>query len=600
MLSDNNKKTFRAMIETRASAADWAGRTLLVDGETRWTYAQYRDQALRTGEFLLRRTRALAPFKRGHVAVLSENRKEYLALLGGCAYAGLTFFAVNTLLRGSALAQTLNQSRATVLIVGEEFAAEARAVLDQLQWIDEGALFVIGDGDEGGAYRHLLQGTTSEPSAALAELARIEVEPADPLVVIYTSGTTGVPKGVLVSQGRLCQSAEITASNIPIDRDDVSYCCMPLCHSNALLANFMPLFGVGGKVVLRRRFSASRFIDDILHHGITYWSYVGEPVHYILNHVESRFAGDEQRIATELSRHPDNKLRFTLGNGASAVDIERFIKWFGLTHMYEAYGQTESVIMAFRTADTPRGSVGEMHDANVRILAEDGGECPPAQVDEHGRIANYREAVGELCRIDTDATLFLGYFDNPEATAKKCRDGIYYSGDMAHIALHGGKRYLYFDGRTDNWIRKDGENFAAEPIGQVISEYPAITRAIAYGVPNIVASDLVMVAMALKEGVEFDPADFHAWCRQRREAGELGEKWFPDFVRVVAGFEHTASNKIQVRSLQQAHFDPARLPPSRVYWRQRSDDRFHPLSVADYELLRTRYAEQERLHLLDA
>jgi fatty-acyl-CoA synthase len=374
---------------------------------------------------------------------------------------------------------------------------------------------------------------------------------------------------------------------------------MPLCHSNALFGNFMPMFSVGATVVLRRRFSASRFVDDILAHRITYWSYVGEPVHYILNHVESRFGGDEARIRAGLTRHPDNKLRFTLGNGASAVDIERFVKWFGLTNMYEAYGQTESVIMAFRTADTPRGSVGEMKDPLVKILAEDGSECALASLDEHGVIRNYREAVGELCRVSTDNTLFLGYFDNPEASAKKCRDGIFYSGDLAHIAVHNGKRYLYFDGRTDNWIRKDGENFAAEPIGNVISEYPDITRAVAYGVPNVVASELVMVALAPREGVGFDPVAFFDWCRQRQQAGELGEKWFPDFVRVVADFEHTASNKIQVHRLKQLNFKPRALPRSSVYWRRRGDSRFHLLTEADYAALRELYAEQERAHLLD-
>lgn len=593
-----NHKTLMAMIEAQAGNPDIADRTLVVDGESRWSYREYRDHCVQMAGFLFRRACPAAHFTRGHVAVMMENRKEYLALLGGCAYAGLTFFAINPLLRGEALAQTLNKSRATLLVIGEEFAEAVRAVLPHLEHVDEAGLFILGDGPTIAPEQNLLKVVAGEPTAP-EQLASIDVRPEDTLLVIYTSGTTGVPKGVLVSQARLCRSAAITGSAIALSKDDVSYLCMPMCHSNGLMGNFMPMLSVGGRVAIRRRFSVSRFIDDILDHGITYWTYVGEPIHYILNHVEARFGADEERIRWELTDNPRNKLRFALGNGASAVDQERFIRWFGLDHMYEAYGQSEAVIMAFRMPDTPRGSVGEIHDAEVRILAEDGSECPPAEFDDNGNLVNYGAAMGQLCRIHTDSELFLGYFDNPAATANKCRDGIYYSGDLAHIAIISGRRWLYFDGRTDDWIRKDGENFSAEPIGHTLSEHPDIQRAVVYGVPNVVASDLVMVALAPREGHQFDAAEFFRWCRQRQREGALEEKWLPDFVRVVPDFEHTASNKIQLHVLKRGHFDPAALPGSTVYWRTRGEHSFRPLTASDYALLRELYAAQERLHLLD-
>ena len=593
-----NHKTLMAMIEAQAGNPDLAGRTLLVDGDSRWSYREYRDHCVQMAGFLHRRARPVEHFTRGHVAVMMENRKEYLALLGGCSYVGLTFFAINPLLRGDALVQTLNKSRATVLVIGEEFSEAVRAVLPQLEHLDETGLFILGDGPAIAPAQNLLTIAAAEPTKR-EQLNGIDVRPEDTLLVIYTSGTTGVPKGVLVSQSRLCRSATITGSAISLGKDDVSYLCMPMCHSNGLMGNFVPMLSVGGRVAIRRRFSVSRFIDDILEHGITYWTYVGEPIHYILNHVETRFAGDEDRIRRELTDNPRNKLRFALGNGASAVDQERFIRWFGLEHMYEAYGQSEAVIMAFRLPDTPRGSVGEINDPNVRILAEDNSECPLAELDDQGNPLNYGEAMGQLCRIDTDGELFLGYFDNPEATARKCQGGIYYSGDLAHIAVVNGRRWLYFDGRTDDWIRKDGENFSAEPIGHVLSEHPDIQRAVVFGVPNVVASDLVMAVLAPREGKHFDPAAFFDWCRARQREGALEEKWLPDFVRVVPAFEHTASNKIQVHLLKRNHFDPAALSGSTTYWRTRGDQTFRELTAGDYALLRDLYAAQERLHLLD-
>ena len=70
--------------------------------------------------------------------------------------------------------------------------------------------------------------------------------------------------------------------------------------------------------------------------------------------------------------------------------------------MFELYGSTEAAISTFRKKTDPRGSVGEVTDPNVRILDASGRECPPAEVGADGRIANYEQAVGEICRVAPD------------------------------------------------------------------------------------------------------------------------------------------------------------------------------------------------------
>jgi len=100
----------------------------------------------------------------------------------------------------------------------------------------------------------------------------------------------------------------------------------------------------------------------------------------------------------------------------------------------------------------------------VKILRPNGNECPPAELGADGKILNYDDAVGEICRVAPDTGFFQGYFDNTKANADKYRDGVYHSGDLGHVLIREGRRYLFFDGRTDDWIRKDGENFSA---GQV-------------------------------------------------------------------------------------------------------------------------------------
>jgi fatty-acyl-CoA synthase len=380
--------------------------------------------------------------------------------------------------------------------------------------------------------------------------------------------------------------------------DDVGYACMPLFHSNSMFVGVSPNFWVGGSVAITDRFSASGFLPDVLRHGVTGWNYVGEPVHYVLSALEKAFDGDEERIRAEVTDNPRNRMRFAVGNGASPPDIDRFMRWFGLEEMYELYGSTEAAMSTFRKKGDPRGSVGEITDDAVRILDEDGNACPGAELDADGRILNYAEAVGEICRKAEDTALFQGYFDNPNANSSKYRDGVYHSGDLGHILHRDGRRFLFFDGRTDDWIRKDGENFSAAQVGRIVQEHPDIALAAAYGVPCVVSDELVMVALQLRPGAVFDPAGFWAWCDDQCSNGAMDRKWFPDFVRLVDDFTFTQTQKILVRELKRDHFHRGRLPDAPLYWRRRGDEAYRSFSTQEFEALRESFAAAERDRLL--
>ena len=361
----------------------------------------------------------------------------------------------------------------------------------------------------------------------------------------------------------------------------------------------MPALWVCGKVALRERFTATGFVPDILRYGVTYWNYVGEPVHYVLSAIEQAYAGDEARIESELTRNPRNRLRFAVGNGAAPPDIDRFSRWLGLDDMFELYGSTEAAISTFRRLGDPRGTVGEITDPSVQILGEDGRECPLAQLGADGKITNYAEAVGEICRVAADTGLFQGYFDNSEANSSRYRDGAYHSGDLGHTLLQGGKRYLFFDGRTDDWIRKDGENFSAAQVARLLSEHAEVQVAAAYGVPCAVSDELVMAALKLYDGASFDPQKFFDFCEAQVSGGAMDRKWFPDFIRIVDEFEFTKTQKILVRNLKRVHFHRGRLPDAPIYWRERGDRSFKPFSADDFNALRDRFRKSEREELLD-
>ncbi len=594
--------TLGATIDLRGTDPETAERVFLKQGDRSWTFSEYRGECLRYAQLLLARLGESDSFRPGHVAMLLENHMELLALYGGCGYAGLTLFGINTGLQGETLAGVLNQSKARLLVVDEALLENVERVRGKLEHIADTDILVLPRGEGQVSPRQdLLACLDAEvgPVGSVSEAPDAPVSPATNLVVIYTSGTTGLPKGINNNHAKLMLIGRAVAGNLELTSDDCGYACMPLFHSNALFLGFQPALVAGASLAIRERFSAGNFVPDILRYGVTYWNYVGEPVHYILGAIERAYDGDETRIASEVAGNSQNRLRYALGNGASPPDIDRFERWLGLEEMLELYGSTEAAISTFRRKGDPRGCVGEVTDPNVKILDEVGQECAPAELDPDGKLSNYAAAVGEICRVAADTSLFQGYFDNDKANDSKYRDGVYHSGDLGHMLLRDGKRYLYFDGRTDDWIRKDGENFSAAQVARLLQEHEDVVLAAAYGVPCPVSDEWVMAAVKLREGAHFDPQGFFDFCERQVSAGGMDRKWFPDFVRVVTEFPYTQTQKILVRTLKQENFDPRRLADDPVFVRRRGDTRYGAFSQADYAALREEFEVAERVELLD-
>ena len=131
-------------------------------------------------------------------------------------------------------------------------------------------------------------------------------------------------------------------------------------------------------------------MPDVLRYGVTYWNYVGEPVHYVLDAIEKEYGGDEERIRAEITEHPRNRLRYALGNGASPPDIDRFMRWLGLEDMFELYGSTEAAISTFRKRSDPRGSRRRDHRPGREDPRRARPECAPARIDADGKLAELR------------------------------------------------------------------------------------------------------------------------------------------------------------------------------------------------------------------
>ncbi|MDV8001953.1 AMP-binding protein [Rhodococcus sp. IEGM 1408] len=504
-------------------------------------------------------------FRRLHVGVLLENVPDYLFVLCGAALAGVTVIGVNPTRRGSELASDIRGVDCDVILTD----TAGRALLDAAQ-ADGGdpgvaAVYDIDSPDwQGLLDRH------AGASPALADDAR---DPHTLLALLFTSGSTGAPKAVMCSTGRMAMLGTINYRGLV--REDVAYSAMPLFHGNALFAAFAPAAYIGCSFAMRRKFSASGFLPDVLRFDATYVNYVGRSLSYILAQPERP---EESRT----------RLRIVFGTEASTHDRAEFARRFGVEPL-ESYGSSEGGVVISHTEDTPPGALGVAGaHMQVTILDDSGRECPTAEFDADGGLVNAGEAIGEICNL-TGAAMFEGYYRNPAATAERNIGEVYHSGDLGYQDADG---FFYFAGRSGDKIRVDSENFSAGPVERILDRFPGVLVVAVYPVPDPRTGDQVMAAIQLEPGATFDPVEFGQFCRSQPD---MGTKWTPRFVRIMETMPVTATRKIAKPSLRRQSW----IEPGQVYARGgaalvggKDDDEFLPLTIEVRDELLANY----RLH----
>lgn len=492
--------------------------------------------------------------------MLLHNTPEFPLWLSAAALAGAAVAEINPTRRGSELARDILHTDCRVVITSRELLP----LLDGLEL--PGVRILVTDTD---AYRELL---APYADAVPGEAAVAPASPATRMLLYFTSGSTGAPKAAICTQGRLAAAGQSLVTHFGLTGDDVHYICMPMFHGNAVIANWAPAVAGGATTVLRPRFSASRFLEDVRAHGATYFTYVGRAVQYLL----------------ETPEHPDDRahpLRIGFGTEAGAVDAARFAERFGV-RLVEGYGSSEGGAAVQRTPDTPQGAIGRPAPGDDLAVVDPGTceERPSAIFDSGGGLLNSTEAIGEL--VNRGPNPFEGYWRNEGADADRRRGGWYWTGDLFYRDADG---FLYFAGRTDDRLRVDSENLAAAMIENILARWADAAAVAVYAVPDPVAGDQVMAALALREGVTFDPAAFAEFlCEQP----DLGTKMAPSYVRVVHAMPVTATNKVHRVGLRREGFrcgDPV--------WRA-VDGTYGPLTAEDVERLVAEYGARGRGDLL--
>ncbi|GBU19086.1 MULTISPECIES: AMP-binding protein [Methylobacterium] len=438
------------------------------------TYGQLRRDSNRLAHALARQ--GIAPGDR--VAVLLPQTAAVVVAHAAAYKLGAIALPLAGLFGAEALAYRLADSGARAAITdaaGAERLAALRGRLPELR------LVVSLDGPAEGTLGHDALVADADP-----DFAPRDTGADDPALMIYTSGTTGTAKGALhahrVLPGHM--PGFLMMHDFPPKGGDVMWTPSDWAWAGGLLNVVMPSLWLGVPVVAwgNTRFTAEGAFALIERMGVTN-CFLPPTALRMLRSVEN------PRTRYDLSR-----LR-NVASAGEALGPETFAwaeRALGLT-IGEAYGQTECnlVLASCRAAGVARaGSTGRPVPGHaVAVLRPDGSE---AGVDEPGEIAVKAP----------DPVMFLRYWNRPEDTERKFRDGWLLTGDTARRDADG---YVHFVGRDDDLITSAAYRIGPTEIEDGLLRHPAVALAAAVGKPDALRTEIVKAFVVLREG--FSPSE---------------------------------------------------------------------------------------------
>lgn len=377
------------------------------------------------------------------VAILAQNRVEYIALLFGCIRRGAILVPLNWRLSAPELAKVLHDC-APVLLLGEDRlrglgeAALATADIPSVRWVD------------------LDRDLRRDEPATRGEVHVADAE--DAVMLLYTSGSTGTPKGVIIPHRQLVWNAIATTTAWSIGADDVGPSATPFFHTGGWNVFTTPMLMRGGSVVLNEGFDADDYLDMLERHGVTITFGVPTQLEMV-------------RAARNWGR-PLPRLRTFLSGGAPCPQrIKDAVRAAGY-RIREGYGLTECGPNCFATTDSTAvekdGSVGwPISFLEMRLRS---GDTADVGVDE----------VGELELRGPQ--LFGGYFHSPERTAEvMTHDGWLRTGDLAVRDADGVYRIC---GRKKEMFISGGENVFPGEVETVLLDCRGVREVAVVGVPD--------------------------------------------------------------------------------------------------------------------
>ncbi|XP_008327798.1 long-chain fatty acid transport protein 1a [Cynoglossus semilaevis] len=541
-------------------------------GET-WTFMQL-DQL----------SNAVAHWARGQgwvsgdvVAIFMESRPLQVALWLGFAKVGVEAALINFNLRQDSLLHCVGVSESRAIVFGAELAdalLEVRSSLPQ-------SMVRFCTGELGAEQMIALSAHPLDP--ILAVTSRYAPSPcvpskgmSDRLFYIYTSGTTGLPKAAIVIHSRYYRIAAFGFLSFRLRTDDIIYDCLPLYHSAGNIMGVGQCLLHGLTVVVKKKFSASRFWEDCIKYNCTVVQYIGEICRYLLS----------QPVRPQEKGH---KVRVAVGNGLRPSVWEAFTERFGVAQIGEFYGATECNCGMANT-DGKVGACGfnsrilpnvypirlvRVNEDTMELIRDSRGLCVPCQPGEPGLLVGRINQQDPLRRFD-------GYA-NQEATRKKIAHNVFKLNDSAYISgdvlVMDELGYMYFRDRSGDTFRWRGENVSTTEVEGILSNLLGQTDVAVYGVtvPGV-EGKAGMAAIADTNG-RFDCNDFLQKIQRA-----LPPYARPVFLRISPQVDTTGTFKIQKTRLQREGYDP-RLTSDQIYFLNSKAPRYEAIDEELYNAI---------------
>ena len=494
-------------------ADKWGDRTFATCEDGELTYAATGQYAAYVGGGL----RELGVAAGDRVCMMLDNGIPFFQAWFGIHHLGGVAVPINTAARGDLLAHVLNDSGASVLIV--EAGLVERLLLIERSLLHLRYIVIVGaTGVEIGVTRFralrlndLLSGKAISPESR---------DDRSVAAVLYTSGTTGPSKGALLCHRGLLTFVRNHTHYCGIRSDTVCHTSLPLFHAIALVLSAHGALSMGASVAVSKRFSASRFWQEIKATGAEYTSITGS-------------------IAQILFKQPpdpadrDHRLRTIYAVPAPAAIYRQFEERFA-TRFVEAYGATDGQIATYTPLDEVRpGSCGKVIDGFELAIVDDGDEPQPAGV------------TGEIVYRSKDPyVMSLGYHNNAEATVESRRNFWFHSGDFGYLDEDG---FLFFVDRKKDALRRRGENVSSYEVEKVFDDHPAVFECAAVAVPSELNEDEIKIVISLKPDAEVEPLDLIQWSEPR-----LPYFMVPRFVEFRDELPKTANGKVMRHELRKS------------------------------------------------
>lgn len=467
-----------------------------------WTYEKVSIEA-----DSLARGMAVRGVKPGdRVALHMMNRPEFIIAYYACFRLGAIASPLRTAFTFTELVALLQRLK-PALYIGETKLYENVAAIDGAI-LPRDKRFIIGApfGHDGLPWEKLLESADdnglSEPDAAA--------------VLINTSGTTGEPKFVLHTPATLGESVNVSIENAGLSGEDVIALPLALAHM-AGLTLALCFMRLGAPFVLLESFDADEVLDTFERHRCTF--YFGFPAQY------AAMLECQRRRSRNLET-----LRLCLTAGdVCPIELQQRITDEFDAPLYNAYASTEATVhLAFGLRVGPVARIG--NGTQFRLVDDNDVGVTDGE-------------IGQL--LLRGANLFVGYWNDPQATSESLKGGWFYTGDLMQ---RGERDELLFVGRKKDIIIRGGTNISPVEVDlALVAAHPAVVEAAVVGIPDAAYGQRVIGFVKLAQGVSEASVNVEIF---NNLATRLAAYKIPEHLFVVDKLPRNMTGKVDRRSLQ--------------------------------------------------